>query len=391
MANSYNVARSFDNVNALNSSAIPRFVDEAFEILAFEEVPFLKLIGIDGDESENRKREWMDDSLAAQTFSIISDWAASGGNSGTLVGGTDLTAADAANLQVGTIFKVDSELVWISAASTTAGVTTFTVTRGAYGTTAAQHDGSSTAKTAEIKGIALAEGTDTPLKGTTVPSFYYNYHQIFQTRLDMTWRMKNTPQYGIANDWNHQKAKAFKELNILLEIAALQGTQGDGTDGPMAMGGLPSYITTNATALASAAIEEKDLLDLLQNIYTGVGASNMGKTILCGPWIKRKINSWFDPKVQMTRKENTGGFVINQVETDFGTLDIVMINRMPLSDLYVINTEFVKVHPYKGGKWQEFELPSNGDYDKLGIYGDYTLVVKNQKAMGKITGASTTA
>jgi hypothetical protein len=79
------------------------------------------------------------------------------------------------------------------------------------------------------------------------------------------------------------------------------------------------------------------------------------------------------------------------VDSDFGTLKLLVMNRIPADELYIINPEYVKIHPYKGGKWREFDLPSDGDYHRKGIYGDYTIVVKNERAMGKITGISTTA
>jgi hypothetical protein len=117
----------------------------------------------------------------------------------------------------------------------------------------------------------------------------------------------------------------------------------------------------------------------------------MGKLILCGGWIKRKINSWFAPMAQMKRAETTGGVVIDQIDTDFGTIGVKVLNRIPANTLYIINPEFIKIHPYKGLAFKQYQLASDGASDINMVYGVYTLSCKNQQSMSVIYNLSTSS
>jgi hypothetical protein len=381
-------ARTSENTRGANDINIPRLVDDLIEVMSPKEVPLLKLIGIDGDESTNLKREWISDELLPEKVSVISNWLA---GTGTITGGTDVADSEMHAFQVGTVAKIDDELVWVSAI--TEGVhRECTVTRGAFGTAAANHDGSVNAKEMIIVGIAMIDGNDSPEKATTLPTFEYNYHQIFDQKYKITLRQQNTPLYGIEDDYDYQLEKCFKELAIKLELSVLHGVRHAGTAStPRTMGGFPSFLTTNVTDLNNATLEEKDFLDALQALYYKVGPENMGDLVLCGAWAKRKINGWYSPSVQMSRSESVGGVVIDKIETDFGDIGIKMLPRIPANQLYIVKLDYLKIHPYKGGRWQDRPLAANGPYDVREVYGDYTMVVKNEVAMAKIIDFSTTA
>ncbi len=367
---------------APGGNELPRQVDNLLDIMSPDEVPFLKLIGIDGDESDNPKREWVRDELLAEKSTLASNID----NSTTSV---PVAAGTGANFQVGNIIQIDSEQMWVSAVSTD----TLTVTRGAFGTSAASH---SSGADVLIVGISVAEGADTPQKGTTTIQFDFNYHQIFDTSFKISRRMRNTPQYGVENDYAHQLEKAFKELAIKLERQAILGQRAAASGNvPASFGGLDYFLDSASagvrTDLSSAALEESHLLDALQTLWTNVGPANMADTILCGAWAKRKINSWYEPRQQMQRSETVGGIVIQKIETDFGSIGVKLLPRIPANKLYLVKLRYLKVHPYKGGRFAENALAVSGAYEIREVYGDYTMVVKNPVAMGVIKNFSLTS
>lgn len=368
-----------------NADNFVRYVDEMLEILSWDSVPFLKLIGINGPESPNTKQEWMMDDLLSEKVTLSAAQVVTAATQLTIV------TPGGASLQIGSVLMFSNpggtakEYLLVTAINS---LTSVDVTRGIWGTTP---DLIGTSAEGIIVGVAMDEGSDTPMKGSTIPTFEYNYHQIFESGFKITQRQKNSKQYGITNDEDYQLEKTTKELMIKLEYASIYGLRGAGTDGPMSMGGMDEFIATNATNLEGAALEENDLMDELQDLWYDVGSDNMGKTILCGGWVKRKIASWYDPKFQMKSGETTGGVKIDRLTTDFGDLDILMLNRIPKSTLYIVNPKFMKVNAFKGSKFGHFVRPANGQYDVHAVYGDYSMKVRNERAMAKIYNISTSA
>ncbi len=341
------------------------------------ETPFLKMVGINGFTGENPKFEWVEDVLLDVT-SLITD-------NPLLVGATtvNVTPGTGPNFQVGNIIKMESELAWVSAVSADA----LTITRGVAGTTAAQH---AQGVTVEIVGIAYNENVDSPLAGTTTFTFPYNLFQIFDAAIQVSQRQQNTSLYGLrGKDYNFQVAKKFKELAVKLEKNCFLGVRAAASGGvPAMMGGLDTFVTQNVTDLASAALTEQNINDLLQTIFYKVGLENMGRTAFTGAWLKRKISSFYAPNARAERRETTGGVVVDEIDTEFGKLQVSMNIWCPTNKMYVVNRKFAKVGHYKGSAFYDELLPASGAYTKGHIYGDYTLCVKNDKAHGQLKNAS---
>jgi hypothetical protein len=392
-----------------NSESLrPRIVDELIEILSPSDIPLIKLIGF-GEEFDGPKIEWMTDDILKEKVAMVGSCTL--GASTTVLDSSYIATSDIVHFQVGTLLRcpVDGgfttqpsvwEYMWVTDKTVD---TSITVIRGVYSALsgtgviaeASQHVEANLDDTDsayfEIVGLALAENIDTPTKGTLKPEFYYNLFQIFDQKYQTSWRQENTKMLGSNQSEDEQLAKAMLELNVKLENSIMFGHRQTTTAGvPPTFGGVDYWLTSHVTDMNAAALEEKDLLDVLQTLYYDVGPSNMAKTILCGPWVKRKINSWYSPSLQMTRKETKGGVIIDQVETDFGTIGVKMLNRIPASRAYLVNLDMMSIHPYKGhGRWEDSELSRQGPYTVHELYGDYSFKVKNERAMAVIKEIST--
>lgn len=390
--------RSVSDLTAITSagSHFIRQVDDTIDIMSQDTIPFLKLIGVNGEAMTSSRYEWMSDELLKETVIM---GATSNTSSASLTFATTLEDTPTANVQIGSILYVSSTtgnpsdgLQMLVTAIDSA--TAVTVTRPYAGTTdfwigANTPIAGLASGAVRIIGLASVDTNDSARKEMVVPTFAYNVPQIFDSSFKITWLAKNTPQYGVANDESYQLEKTMKEIWVKLEQQAIFGKRYE-TD-PKSFGGFDNFLSTNTTNNAGAALTESQLLDTLQSLWYSVGQDNMAKTILCGGWVKRKINSWFSPMAQMRRSERKGGVVVNEIDTDFGTVDVYIMNRIPANTLYILNPKFIKVHPFKGLNFKQYELPAAGAQDVNMVYGVYTLSLRNEQSMAKIYNISVTS
>lgn len=359
------------------------------------EVPLLKLVGINGEPGRNPKFEWLEDTLLSETS------ATSGAISSTGTTTVNVTTGDGINFQADMLIRVTDttsgsvEYMYITAVSTDA----LTVVRGVAGTSALSSIASGS--TIDIVGLANNEGSDAPLKGTTELVIPFNYFQAFDTAYKISYIAANTDVYGVPEgDDARELEKAFQEVTIKLERSAFLGYRAayDGTNAiPRLMGGLDWYLNTSTNTgalnytkdLSSAQLSEKALNDMLQDRYYSVGSQNMGKTLIMGAWNKRRVNDIYSPYARMDRNERMGGVLVDTIDTDFGPIDVVLSLRCPKNTIYLVNLDFISIHPYDGLAFFDEEKASSGAYIVREIYGVYSMMIRNTKAMGRLTGTAT--
>lgn len=165
------------------------------------------------------------------------------------------------------------------------------------------------------------------------------------------------------------------------------GTAAGGT--PITLGtatGL-SYRTTITTALTTDMVT-----DLLQLAYDNGGLSEESTaTLLLNSVQKRAVTkaymSAFGQFHETSR--NVGGVDVDTIETDFGTLSVMLDRHMPQDTIAVVSLEqlmpvFLQV-PGKGHFFEE-ELAKVGAADNVQIYGEIGLEYGNERTHGVLTG-----
>lgn len=368
-----------------------RNVEDLIEIISPRDVPLLKVVaGLNEAAGKpNRvntlpfpctltKYEWIEDNLGATSDTL-----------GEAIGTTNTTtcsATDGSKFRAGHVVQIDSELIWVSSVSSN----TLTVVRAFGGTTGATHLISATM---DIVGVAMLEGADAVSARETATASPYNYTQIFQDTIQVTGTEAAIKQYGSANNaYQYQLGKKFAEQAILLERAIFNGKRAVGTaTAARAMGGLGTFITGNVTALASAALTEKDINDTLALIFADVGLSMLPQDIFVNQWLKRKISSFYAPYAKMDSKERAGGVVVDVVRTEFGDMNVHLNLWNPASQVTFLNLDNFAIGPLQGRGFFEEKLAKSGDYIKGQIVGEYTCMVKNDNSHGLLTGVSTSS
>lgn len=160
-------------------------------------------------------------------------------------------------------------------------------------------------------------------------------------------------------------------------------------------GGSAIDITTDAsaaTAYKGTALTTTMVDDLLQSVYDNGGiAIADSATLIVNSAQKRKLTGAYGNaygKYQETTR-NVGGLNLTTLETDFGTLNIMVNRYVPQHKLVVCSLEqcmpvFLEV-PDKGHFFAE-PLAKTGASDDVQLYGEVGLAYGNEKAHGYIAG-----
>lgn len=244
----------------------------------------------------------------------------------------------------------------------------------------------------------IAEGADATFSGVDRAQTF-NVVQIFQEGVEVSY----TKQAAVGNvsaanvsilgtqpvqselDWQIQRK--IEKIARDVEYTFLNGTYnaGENSGTPRKTRGLLTAITTNATAAGTAALT-KELVDgILLKMYDS-GAPMTRPVIFVNGWQKQMLSGIYG---YAPTDRNMGGVNVNQIETDFGTIGVVLARHMPTTALLVADVAYCKpvilFIPGKGFLFRE-PLAKSGSADKEQIYGEIGLDYGPELWHGKITG-----
>ena len=346
-------------------------MDEAIVILPTWDVPLQTRLG--SAPAHEVRVDWLEDILTPQSFSV-SAVASDEGNDEW-----ELTVDDSSALRVGDIVIADGvdDLSEAYEITEIVGATTIEVITAWGGTT--DEDPDAVPTTYRIIGQNLSEGGDPAAMRATDRTNPYNYTQVGQEGVQVSRTERKRQVYGVSDEYTYQVQKKFKELAIRMEKALTYGQRYQ-SGAKRAMGGLLYFITTNSRS--GVVANTKSLINsLVRDCYTAGGTP---RTLYVSPAVKAAISANVDPTLRRTTTDDTKvGFVVDQVLTDFGLIDIITDRHLPTTKGLLLQEEFDKRRVFDG--YFHETLAQTGDATKGEIVGEYSLEVKNQAAQGVLT------
>lgn len=344
------------------------------------EVPMVSYFGLNGDPGRFRlvnwpstETRWFEDQVKGLTTGLQATLAS---DATTFA----VTASDGYKVRIGQILQIGDEYLYVTTLSTD----TVTVTRALWGSTAATAASDSTVY---IRSQASLENETSTTGGVTVPGTATNYTQIYRDVVVLSESEQQQSRYGISDPLAFHSAKKLKEMMRLFDQGFFYNvaTAGSATT-PRTWGGLATFCTANTTDLSSAAITETAINNELDTIWTAGGSPTL---MVCGSWVKRKINDMYKSYVRTERTERTGGVIIDKIQTQYGELDVLMDRYCPATTAYFLTPDEIAWLPYR--EFKNEDLAKTGDGRIWQIVGEYTFVMRQPKMHGKITSISTTS
>jgi hypothetical protein len=290
-----------------------------------------------------------------------------------------LTVADANAVQVGDIIEpTGGEHLWISAKA----AAVITVTRCFNGTSSATL-ASLAAYT--IVGQARLEGAASAPLGYSDRTSASNYNQIFHKEIEVTRDQAKIAQYGIANEFDYQSAKAIPELSRLVEKQLYLGVSSAGSATmPRTFGGYSAFITTNT--VSGASLVQSKFEAAVQAAYEGGGSGHWYAMV--GPTMASKIKNFYDSSLflRVDRGETTVGMAIESIATPFGTVDLILDRWCPTTLIPILDAEHVGMYTFD--PFFQEPLAKTGDSVKGQVVGEFTLCLRSTKAHAILTACS---
>ena len=324
-----------------------------------------------------RTYEWLEDAYPA-----VSD-AAAGTNLTGSTNTTTITVTTPNLFHVGDVLQLESatgDYAWVSSISGSV----LTVVRGFGGTTPVSHPETSTIY---IRYNARLEGAASSAAPWTEVTSATNCSTIFHKEVKVSRDDKLFPNYGVAGLKEYRIDQNMDILMEQLNRLPYWGKRAAGTSSAArSAGGFGTFITTNATALSSAALTRKNIDDTFSSIWAAGGKTDL---ILTDAWGQRKINDFYEGFVSTDRAENIGGIMIKQLMHPItGALTQVVVDRhCPAGSMYFLDTRYVgylTIDPF----FYE-DLAKTGDFEVGQTIGEYGFACAYNKAHGALTGYST--
>lgn len=272
------------------------------------------------------------------------------------------------------------------------------VQRGAGGTTAVTHN--SGAYWA-VCGVALPYSTDFQLSPFTRGDRLYNFPQRFYGEVSADVAARHTPDYENRSDVLLADLREQTMLQkFYLERAIVSGGRQEGnangtptttTQNPYKLGGIDYFVTNHSGRvenMSGRTLSAYDLEDVLADMYKEVDDGG-AKTLLMGVDTARIFDTLLNPIRQATVKDASINLMVDELKFRWGVVEIQATQHMPEGSILFVDFKDISVHPYAGCNWSTKTIATDGPYDKMAIWGDFTLEVKRVNRMAKLHNFNT--
>jgi hypothetical protein len=113
------------------------------------------------------------------------------------------------------------------------------------------------------------------------------------------------------------------------------------------------------------------------------------KTLLMGVDTARIFDTMLNPIRQATVKDSSVNLTINTINFRWGQVEIQHTQHMPEGSILFVDFSKIRVLPYAGCNWSTKTIATDGPYDKMAIWGDFTFEVTQVNRMAKLHNFNT--
>lgn len=335
------------------------------------QIPMITLLGF-GAPITNTRHEWYEDSMFATESTITA---------AATVSDTTLKVASTEPFRKDLVIQIKDELIYVHTVNEV--TKELSVIRGFANTTPAAVATNDKVTAMFVDSKEAKDARDDRFK-KRLPG--HNITQVFDDSIKISGTSESVEQYGITNQYSHEKAKKQRELALQLEQAVINGIEYQDGD-KRYMRGIREYIKTNVTEAAKAPLSMDMINDLAQSLYER-GAFKTGGDfrVIVGAKQKRAIGKFDETKIRLVRDDGTRGNTVDRLVTDFGEFVVELNNNLRSDEMFLIDKNRATIRALKDREFFHKYLGDQGDYTKGMIVGEYTLEFKQEAAHGRIKG-----
>lgn len=371
-----------------------------------QETPILTAVGFGEALNMSRKPEWgVGEDLPRQT-TLSAPLAASVAAKDMKVAPGDGAIFQKYNLCL--LFKKDAyglpdynrrEQVWVHGLPNyldagTQEVDNIPISRAQGGTTALAF---AAGDIVQVMSVAYPEGQDFTISPDTYGKWYYNYFQAIERGARITKQANGLRNYEF-RDGNHiarlmQLRSRWVRRDLEQAIVSGGRQLGDpNSKTPSTMAGLTTFVQAgNTVNLNGHRISPYDLEAEGARLWETFNEGERGATkrLLMSQHTARLMDGLLNRYRVATMNDTSIDLRFQRFVTRFGTFEIVGTRWIPEGIVLGVDFANLKVHPFVGCAWQEFDHPVQGAYIQRTIWGEYTLICLRPETMFMIYGFDT--
>lgn len=235
------------------------------------------------------------------------------------------------------------------------------------------------------RATALMEGAEagTPLKSTR--KMFNNYCQIFEKVVSVSGTMGALKPHGVGNEYAQELTDRLIELKRDMEYYFFNGTkQAEAVGTGRQMNGLYNLVSaSNVIDKSSSALTLADIEDGMQKMWEH--GANGDVYLFVNAQEKRAINKFCqanDITVTTEMLDGVVGVKVDTIETDFGTVHVVLDRHITSGTVIGVDMNYVEVGELRSVFHET--LAKTGDYEKGHVLAELTIKLTNQYAGFKI-------
>lgn len=228
------------------------------------------------------------------------------------------------------------------------------------------------------------EGSESgqPLKSSR--KMFSNVCQIMERVISVSGTLGALRPYGVGDEYTNELQDRLAELKMDLEYYFLNGAKAvESEDSGRQMNGLYNMVTNSIDKTGKGALTLADLEDGMQMMWDR--GSNSDVYLFVNASEKRVINKFCianDIVINTQVLDTKIGIKVDTIETDFGTMHIVLDRHIPQGTILGIDLSMVEVAELRPVFHES--LAKDGDYTKGHILVENTIKLLNQYAGFKV-------
>ena len=234
---------------------------------------------------------------------------------------------------------------------------------------------------------AALEGDDVSVDTSGDRARRTNYVQLFKRDVIVSGTMQAvTLLGGIDDEFTYQQAGRITEVVRDLEKSAVLGILSGNTIGTSSarrtLGGIRATIATNVQSVG-AALTESWLGNTIKLAWDNGGTDL--NLIYAGVNYKRIIDTFTGARQLQSPRDPRFVNLVSEYESTFGLMSVMLGRWMPANELMILATNRINVPPLQQRSFQFREVASQGDSRKGMVVGEYTVELRNEEGMARIT------
>ncbi|AKS37688.1 phage capsid protein [Anoxybacillus gonensis] len=230
--------------------------------------------------------------------------------------------------------------------------------------------------------ISAVEGEDTTVFTESGRRELNNVLEIFKKGVSVS----GTAIAMQSNQLNSEVSDRLLELKINLEKKLINGIKNDGSTTPFKrqMAGLIAFADPTNAVNVTGTVTEDHVKQVMRNLWNQDLAEGQYFALVNAD-IKEQIDNIYKDRYSYQHKTTNFGLVVDSIETNYGTVNIVLSKHVPADKMVVFNDAYIDLVYLREPAFEP--LAKTGDSVKGQVIAEATLKVGSPKAVAVVTVA----